>query len=109
MTANAKARIEITKVSPLDNSLILFGKNSSTKPAIKGKKVVLTKPNECNLCGACVDACNKDAIKLDFDSSSFIFTIEPTAGLTKKEIVELATKELLGKSKQFAKELKKAK
>jgi DNA-directed RNA polymerase subunit D len=76
---------------------------------LKGKKVSLTKPEECNLCGACVDACPKESIRLDFDNRSFIFITEPIAGLTTKEVIGSAIKELLGKSKQIAKALQKAK
>lgn len=76
---------------------------------VKGKKVSFTKAEECNLCGACVDICPKEALRLNFNSSSFIFIAEPIAGLTTKEVISSAVKELLGKSKQIAKALQKAK
>jgi len=76
---------------------------------VKGKKVILTDAYKCNLCGACVDACSKEALKLGFDSNSFVFSIEPIAGLTAKETMTAAVKELLEKSKQFSKALAKAK
>lgn len=76
---------------------------------VKGKKIVLTDPEKCSLCGSCTDACEKDALELEFDSSTYIFTIEPLTGLTNKEAVTAAANELLQKSKEFAKELKKVK
>lgn len=75
----------------------------------KGKKVSLEEPMKCNLCGACVDACPKDAIKLSFDKDSFIFMIEPIAGLTAKEAVAGAAKALGEKIEELAKAVEKAK
>ncbi len=76
---------------------------------IKGKKVALTKPYECNLCNACVDSCSKNALKMSFDTGSFVLMIEPIAGLTAKEVIGSCIKEMVSKSKQLAKELSKAK
>jgi len=76
---------------------------------VKGQKLVLAKPYECNLCGACVDSCHNDAVKLRFNENSFILIIEPIAGLSVKETIERAAKELIGKSKEFAKALQKVK
>jgi len=75
----------------------------------KGKNIALKEPEACTLCGSCVDACKKDAIELEFDNSTYIFTIEPIAGLTSKEAVSSAAKEILQKSKEFEKALSKAK
>jgi len=76
---------------------------------MKGNKVVLEKPNECILCGACVDICKKEALKLKFEESGLIFSIEPITGLSGKEVISSAVKELLEKSKTLGKEIKKAK
>jgi len=75
----------------------------------KGKKIVLTDATKCTLCGACTDSCAQDALRLEFDSSTYIFNIEPLAGLSIKEAVSGAVKELSEKSKEFAKALGKAK
>ncbi len=76
---------------------------------MKGKKVVLKDPCKCTLCGACSYACSKEALKLNFDSKSFILAIEPIAGLSAKETIASSVKALLGKSKELAKALQKAK
>lgn len=76
---------------------------------LKGQKVVLQDTQKCNLCAACIDAANGEGIKLEFDKSSYIFTIEPTAGLTAKETIGSATKALEEKVKEFEKLLGKTK
>jgi ferredoxin len=76
---------------------------------VKGKKVVMSKPEDCILCESCVEACKKGALKLEFGSEGFIFTVEPITGLSPKQVVESAVKELLGKISAFEKEIKKAK
>ncbi len=77
--------------------------------AVKGNKVVLENAYDCILCRACVEECKKSALKLEFEKESYIFSIEPIAGLNAKEIVSAAVKELSGKGKEFAKALAKAK
>jgi len=76
---------------------------------MKGKKVAMTKPEDCILCGACVDACKKEALKLEFDGSTFVFIVEPISGMSAKEVVSGAVKVLLGKSKEYSKALQKIK
>lgn len=75
---------------------------------MKGKKVSLSEPLKCSLCGACVDACPKGAIKLSFDRNSFILMIEPIAGLTAKEVMRSAVKGLIEKTEELAKAIEKA-
>ena len=76
---------------------------------LKGQKVVLQDAQKCNLCGACIDAAEGEGIKLEFDKSTYVFTIEPTAGLSAKETIEGAVKELIAKSKELEKLLGKVK
>jgi DNA-directed RNA polymerase subunit D len=76
---------------------------------IKSRKVAMTKQEECSLCGACVDTCKKEALKLQFDGSTFVFIIEPITGMNAKEVVGGAVKALLEKSKEYSKALQKIK
>jgi len=41
--ASANVKPEIISVKTFDSGLILFGKNNSTKPAIKGRRTVIGK------------------------------------------------------------------
>jgi len=76
---------------------------------IKGKKPVLKNAYNCTLCGACVDACEKEALKLGFEKGEYILSIEAVAGLSEKETIDGATKAIIEKSKEFAKALQKLK
>jgi len=76
---------------------------------LKGQKVELREPEKCSLCAACVDAAKGEGIKLEFDKSTYIFTMEPTAGLTAKETIEGAINAIESKSKEFEKLIGKAK
>ena len=71
------------------------------------KKAVVDE--KCTLCGACVDTCKKEALKLQFDGSTFIFIIEPITGMNAKEVVGGTVKVLLDKSKEYSKTLQKIK
>ncbi len=76
---------------------------------IKGKKPILKDQYKCTLCGACVDSCEKEALKLDFNKNEYILVIEPVAGLSEKETIEGATNAIIEKSKEFEKALQKLK
>jgi len=76
---------------------------------MKGSKVVLKDSHLCSLCNACIDVCNKDCLKLRFEEGNYIFLVEPFGSLSAKEVVSQAVKELLDKTNEFGKALKKAK
>ncbi len=76
---------------------------------MKGKKPVLKDQYNCTLCGACVDSCGKEALKLSFNKEEYILAIEPVAGLSQKEVIEGSIKAMVEKSKGFAKSLQKLK
>ena len=76
---------------------------------MKGKKVAMTKSEDCSLCGACVDTCKKEALKLQFDGSTFVFIIEPIISTNAKDVIGGAVKVLLDKSKEYSKALQKIK
>ena len=76
---------------------------------MKGKKPVLKDQYKCTLCGACVDSCEKEALKLGFDKGEYVLAIEAVAGLSQKEAIDGATKAIIEKSEDFAKSLQKLK
>ncbi len=57
----------------------------------------------CNFCRACEEACEAEikAIKVDWDPTKFLFTIESSGALTTEEIVTNACQILKGKIKDF--------
>ena len=74
---------------------------------LRGEKLVVKDLERCLICSACAEACPKDAVKVSYDSTKFIFKVESAGGLPPEEIVELATKVLEDKSKEFVKRLEK--
>lgn len=75
---------------------------------VKARKVVLADPFGCILCGKCKDLSRPEgSLSLDFDEDSFVFMIEPVAGMKAKDILVKAAEALNEKSKELRKELKK--
>lgn len=72
------------------------------------RKLIVTKPFECNMCMQCVEASNGN-IKIEPLKDSFIFTVESASGLKPDEIVLLATETTGKKLKDFTKAMKKLK
>lgn len=67
---------------------------------VKGTKVVLADPYECNECKACEEAGGGD-VKVTGDPSKFVFTVESISGLDPEYIVGKAAEILEGKAKEF--------
>ncbi len=74
---------------------------------MKGGKVVVKDLQKCDLCLACVNACNDGKIKVEGDTSKFIFTVESWGQYTPRELVKAAINELIKRTDEFlAKSLK---
>lgn len=72
---------------------------------IRGSKVAITNPEECDLCKSCLEGCS--GIELKNDPTKFIFKLESISGL-KPEYIVSKSAEILGlKAEEFRKELKK--
>ncbi|MDD5148801.1 MAG: DNA-directed RNA polymerase subunit D, partial [Candidatus ainarchaeum sp.] len=70
---------------------------------LKAKKVVLTDPLGCILCGACRDACREKALKINIEPETFLLMLETHGPLTAKECLSLAVTALKTKAKEFEK------
>ncbi|MEM0373430.1 MAG: DNA-directed RNA polymerase subunit D [Sulfolobales archaeon] len=66
----------------------------------------LREPLGCNLCKACVEVCEYNAIKLEPDNRSFVFYIESTGSLPISKIVYTAATILAEKCDDFLIKLK---
>jgi DNA-directed RNA polymerase subunit D len=74
---------------------------------LKAKKVVLTDPLGCILCGACRDTCKQNALKINVEPETFLLMIETQGALTAKECLLMAITALKNKSKEFDKAILK--
>lgn len=72
---------------------------------IKGNKPVLSEPEKCDMCKACLDGC--PGIEVRGDPTRFIFRVESISGLKPDYIVSKAAEILEEKAEEFRKELKK--
>ncbi|MHA1604883.1 MAG: DNA-directed RNA polymerase subunit D [Candidatus Freyarchaeota archaeon] len=68
---------------------------------LKNKSIMIKDVFNCSLCKSCEEECEFDAIHVDFDDSSFIFTIESTGALPPEEIVKKAVEIFEGKVKEL--------
>lgn len=68
---------------------------------VKGKKLSITEPSDCTLCGHCEEVGGSANIQVDADDSSFILMMETHGGLSNKEILHQACALLVEKSKSF--------
>ncbi len=64
-------------------------------------KVTVARPEECILCGKCVEVCELDAVKVDGDDTKFVFRFETDGAVTAKEALEYALKLLADKSEEL--------
>jgi len=58
------------------------------------KEIVVAHPERCNLCMACVDACELKCVKVEENPSKIIFHYETDGSLTAKELLKHALKML---------------
>jgi len=72
---------------------------------IKGTKLVISDPEKCDLCKACMEGCR--GIEVKGDPTRFIFRVESISGLKPEYIVAKAAEILEEKAEGFKKELKK--
>ncbi|MEM2133354.1 MAG: DNA-directed RNA polymerase subunit D [Candidatus Freyarchaeota archaeon] len=68
---------------------------------LKNKSIVIKDVLNCSLCKSCEEKCEFDAIHVDADDSSFIFSIESTGALPPEKIVETAIEIFEKKVKQL--------
>jgi DNA-directed RNA polymerase subunit D len=71
--------------------------------AVKGSKVVITDPAECDLCRAC----EIDGLKIRGNPNKFIFRVESVSGLKNDYIVLKASQILQEMADEFRKEINK--
>ena len=69
-------------------------------------KVVEEKLEDCTMCRACEEAC-PDVVKISWDSSSFIFTVEGLGILSVNKIVEIALRRILKRLDRFMEAVEK--
>mgnify|MGYP001579340742 CR=1 FL=1 len=75
---------------------------------MKGKKLNITEPADCTLCGKCEETGGSSVIQVDPDDSGFVFNIETSGSLSPEEVVHGAFAILEEKTKDFLKEIKDA-
>jgi len=73
---------------------------------IKEKRLVVTSPLACSLCKVCESICQKGSIKVTYNDSNAVLTIESTGGMTNEELVSAATDVLLKKCSSLRDALK---
>ena len=73
---------------------------------IKEKRLVVTSPLACSLCKVCESICQKGSIKVTYNDSNAVLTIESTGGMTNEELVSAATEVLLKKCSSLRDALK---
>ena len=73
----------------------------------KGKpKIGIVDAINCSLCQACVEACETDAIQIQWSDRTFIFDVESTGAHPAEKIVEVAIQILQNKAVEFSTQLK---
>ena len=75
---------------------------------LKGKKLNITEPADCTLCGKCEEVGGSAIIQVDPDDSGFILNIETSGSLSPDEAINGAFTILEEKTKDFLKEIKDA-
>jgi DNA-directed RNA polymerase subunit D len=66
---------------------------------VKGKKLVIKDPLQCDMCRACLEGC--DCLELSEDASRFVFRVESVSGLEPDYIVARAAEILQSKAREF--------
>lgn len=72
---------------------------------VKGAKLLLVDPFECDECKACEDV-SGGSVKIESDQTKFVFSVESISGLEPAYVVEKATQILQEKAKEFRDQLK---
>ncbi|MEK6820796.1 MAG: DNA-directed RNA polymerase subunit D [archaeon] len=67
----------------------------------KGKKLNITEPSDCTLCGHCEEVGGSHNIKVDADEGSFILMMESHGGMSSKDILNTACEILSQKATRF--------
>jgi len=57
---------------------------------VKDSKLIVKRPMNCHLCGACVDIAANNSVNLNESGDEFVFFIEPWGQLTAREIFSTA-------------------
>ncbi|MDP2666732.1 MAG: DNA-directed RNA polymerase subunit D [Candidatus Diapherotrites archaeon] len=73
---------------------------------MKGKKISITEPSDCTLCGHCEEVGGAGIIQVDPDESGFVMTMEGTGALSTRQLVEEAISIMESKAKDFADRVK---
>ncbi len=73
---------------------------------MKGKKLSITEPGDCTLCGHCEETGGSQNISVDPDDTGFILMIEGTGALPNKETLNQACQILIQKTGSFADQIK---
>ena len=66
---------------------------------VKGKKLVIKDPLQCDMCRACLEGC--DCVEFSEDASRFVFRVESVSGLKPDYIINKAAEILQDKAKEF--------
>ncbi|MCD6478395.1 MAG: DNA-directed RNA polymerase subunit D [Candidatus Diapherotrites archaeon] len=74
----------------------------------KAGKIIIDRPDECDLCGNCEEA-GHGKLKLALSNSSFILRVETYGGISNLDVLKKAAEALEEKCKEFEAELKKIK
>lgn len=72
---------------------------------IDGNKLVVSNPNDCNLCMQCVEKIKSDRIKVEVVENNFIFSVESISGMPAEDIIENAADILEEKANELEKEV----
>lgn len=72
---------------------------------VKGSKLILADPFECDECKVCEEVSGK-SVKIEGDPTKFVFSVESISGLEPAYIVEKAAQILQEKAKDFKDQLK---
>ncbi len=75
---------------------------------LKGKKLNITEPSDCTLCGACEEVGGSKNIQVDPEETGFVINMETMGGMTNSQIIEQAFIVLEEKAKAFQKQIEEA-
>jgi DNA-directed RNA polymerase subunit D len=69
------------------------------------EKVSVKDEKECSFCKLCEEACKLDAISVQMDEKTFIFSFESDGSLSPEEIILQAIDVIKDKVKEFKKKI----
>ena len=75
---------------------------------LKGKKINITEPSDCTLCGACEEAGGSKNIQVDPDETGFIISMESNGAMSNSQTIDQAFQVLESKTKEFQKQIEEA-